>query len=340
MTEDGTSAGFVQAGDDAAASGEGQFRQLVDGAPVMLWRAGADRDWDWFNRRWLDYTGRPLDEETGHGWMRGVHPEDYARCREVHAQAFAQRRTFTMEYRLLRHDGQYRWLRDSGEPFRRDGEFAGYLGSCVDVTAYRQASQAQSMLIDELDHRVKNVLTLVQVLARQTFRSPEHAGQVAVFEARIKALADTHRMLREAGASSLDLRALLAGMLPGWTRDDARYRIEGPRIDVFPRAAVPLAIAFHELCTNASKYGAFSNEAGRIDVRWEISGDARPRLRLTWTEHDGPSVSDPGGGRGFGSRMLERVLAGQIEGQVGLVFAPEGLVCTLDAPMDQVGEAA
>lgn len=329
----------MSSGNDDSEIGERKFRELADSAPVMIWRARLDKECDWFNKRWLDYTGRPMEKELGSGWSTGVHPEDYERCVGTYMQAFDAREPFTMEYRLLRHDGQYRWLLDNGSPFQRQGEFAGYFGSCIDVTAYRLASDAQKMLIDELDHRVKNTLTIVQVLARQTFRSPDNATQLEAFEARIKALADTHRMLRQADDTTIDLRMMIGGMLPGWMDDRARYQIDGPSMGVYSQAAISLAIAFHELCTNAAHYGAFSNEAGNIDVRWEITAEPHPRWRLVWTEQDGPAVAEPVRGRGFGSRMLERVLASQIDGHVALVFDPQGLVCTIDAPLDRVGLA-
>lgn len=112
-----------------------EYRILVEQAPILIWRAGLDMLCDYFNERWLDFTGRTLEEEAGNGWTEGVHPDDYDRCLAVYTEHFARREVFEMEYRLRRHDGAYRWLFDRGVPFHDEsGEFAGYIGSCVDVT--------------------------------------------------------------------------------------------------------------------------------------------------------------------------------------------------------------
>src|SRR3712207_1756569 len=110
-----------------------QFRELADNAPVMIWRAGPDKLCDFFNKPWLDFTGRTLEQEIGNGWTEGVHPDDLDRCLSTYVEAFDARREFSMDYRLRRHDGEYRWVLDNGRPFYRAGnEFAGYFGSCID----------------------------------------------------------------------------------------------------------------------------------------------------------------------------------------------------------------
>jgi PAS domain S-box-containing protein len=113
---------------------EERFRAMADGAPVMMWMAGIDKLCTDFNRGWLDFTGRSLEEETGNGWAEGVHPDDLQRCLSIYVEAFDKRLAFTMEYRLRRHDGQYHWISDAGSPrFLPDGTFAGYIGCCVDI---------------------------------------------------------------------------------------------------------------------------------------------------------------------------------------------------------------
>src|SRR6188508_1397183 len=114
---------------------ESRFRTMADQAPVLLWMAGRDGLCDFFNQTWLRFTGRSLEEELGNGWAEGVHPEDFSRCMQVFLEAFVAQRPFAMEYRLKRHDGEYRWILDQGAPrFDGDGEFGGFIGSCVDIT--------------------------------------------------------------------------------------------------------------------------------------------------------------------------------------------------------------
>ena len=122
---------------------EERFRLLADTAPVMIWTAGTDRKCSYVNKTWLDFTGRPLEAELGDGWTEGVHPDDSSRCFETYTEAFERRESFEMEYRVRRKDGEYRWILDDGVPrFNTDGTFAGYIGSCLDITDRKLAEES------------------------------------------------------------------------------------------------------------------------------------------------------------------------------------------------------
>jgi PAS domain S-box-containing protein len=124
-----------------------EYRLLVEHSPVMIWRSGLDASCDYFNERWLAFTGRTLEQEVGNGWAEGVHPDDFDRCLSHYLDHFQRRELFEMEYRLRRHDGVYRWIFDRGVPFSDDtGTFAGFIGSCVDVDERRRAQEAQQQL--------------------------------------------------------------------------------------------------------------------------------------------------------------------------------------------------
>jgi len=165
-----------------------RFQIMADTAPVLLWMAGTDAHCTFFNRPWLAFTGRPLDMELGTGWAEGVHPEDFARCMDTYLAAFVARRAFRMEYRLRRADRQYRWLLDTGVPrFLPGGEFAGFIGSCIDITEGKLAH-------NELDRRVRERTAELEAFAyavSHDLRSPlrsidgfslalaeDHAGQL------------------------------------------------------------------------------------------------------------------------------------------------------------------
>ena len=128
--------------DDLADQGERFFRELADNAPVMIWRSGPDKLCDWFNKPWLDFVGRTMEQELGNGWAEGVHPDDFERCLKTFVDAFDARQRFSMMYRLRRADGVYREILDNGAPFYRGSVFAGYFGSCIDVSD-QQATEAQ-----------------------------------------------------------------------------------------------------------------------------------------------------------------------------------------------------
>lgn len=128
-----------------------EYQILVEQAPILIWRAGTDALCDYFNARWLDFTGRSLEQELGNGWAEGVHPDDMQRCLKTYLDAFGRHETFEMVYRLRRADGAYRWLHDRGVPrFNPGGAFAGYTGSCIDVTERVEAEQKQLRVLQGL----------------------------------------------------------------------------------------------------------------------------------------------------------------------------------------------
>jgi PAS domain S-box-containing protein len=132
---------------EAMRDSERRFRLIANSAAVMIWMSGTDKLWNYVNQPWVEFTGRPLEAALGHGWAEGVHPEDLKNCLDTYTRAFDLRESFKMEYRLRRHDGAYRWLLDFGVPrLNLDGAFAGYIGSCLDITDYKLAEEALASL--------------------------------------------------------------------------------------------------------------------------------------------------------------------------------------------------
>jgi len=193
----------------------------------------------------------------------------------------------------------------------------------------------RQLLVNELNHRVKNTMAIVQSLSAQTLRAERPTAEAREdFDGRLMALAGAHVLMTEAEWRSAPLRELVERTIEPFARGDgaARFSVSGPPATMPPKSAVAFALAVHELCTNAAKYGALSGEAGHVSIDWTLADAAEsPRLRLTWRETGGPPVVEPSR-RGFGSRLLERGLSAELKGDVRLTFPPEGLVCTIDAP--------
>ena len=215
---------------------------------------------------------------------------------------------------------------------------AGCLGAALQNIELMCSLQAEldhrQLLINELNHRVKNTLAIIQSLSTQTLRGDRPTPEArADFESRLLALAGAHALMTEADWRSVGLRELIDLTIRPFAQDAAeRFRLEGPLVTLPPKSAVAFALAVHELCTNSGKYGALRAEAGRVDMTWSLTGDgSNARLRFVWRESGGPAVIAPTV-RGFGSRLIERGLAVELKGDVRLHFPPEGLVCEMDVP--------
>jgi len=138
-----------------------EYELLIEQAPIMIWRANTSTECDYFNERWLSFTGRTMEQEMGNGWAEGVHTDDFQHCLDVYLTAFKKREAFEMEYRLRRHDGAYRWLFDRGVPiYDQDGTFVGYTGSCIDITERVEARQALRKAQEEELRQLKGLIPI------------------------------------------------------------------------------------------------------------------------------------------------------------------------------------
>lgn len=213
-----------------------------------------------------------------------------------------------------------------------DGVARGVFVEGSDVTEGVRAQEQQRLLLDELNHRVKNSLATVQSIAAQTLRnSPEPRAFRAAFEARLLSLSATHNLLTASswrGAALTDILNFELG-----PHGVERYDLDGPAVELTSSEALALCLLFHELATNAAKYGALSRAQGQVSIDWRVeqNGDGA-RLELHWVERGGPQVAPPSR-RGFGSRLIERSLQGEIGGEARLDFKPDGLLCAVSLPL-------
>jgi PAS domain S-box-containing protein len=207
------------------------------------------------------------------------------------------------------------------------------LAAVVDISSRKKAEAQRELLLAELNHRVKNTLAVVQGIAHQTFKETDPDSRHA-FEGRLVALSVAHNLLTRASWENASLEQLAADTLHVSGQAGERVSLSGPRILLPPREALAIAMALHELYTNAVKYGALSNDAGRVALEWSRTDGPNARLELVWREHGGPPVSPPKR-RGFGSLLLDRTLAHDLDGSVSMEFKPQGLVCSIIAPLPQ-----
>ncbi|PXA82652.1 histidine kinase [Caulobacter sp. D4A] len=228
--------------------------------------------------------------------------------------------------------GNVRWWDTTVSPVRDEaGRVVRVLAASHDVTAAMLAERHRQLLVNELNHRVKNTLAIVQSIAAQSLRNAGVDPAVRrAFEGRLMAIAATHNVLTDENWAAASLRQIVEGSLKPYLGGEHRATIAGPDLMVSPKPAVVMALAFHELAINALKYGALSVPGGEVEVGWASEPGAR--LVITWTEHGGPPVKTPTR-RGFGSRIIELALASELDGEVALDYRPEGLVCTVRAPL-------
>lgn len=207
-----------------------------------------------------------------------------------------------------------------------------------DITDRRSAEAQRDLLIKELEHRIKNTLTMVQSIADQTFRNSGLDPSIQrTFAARLVSLSNVHAVLTQRSWDSADLHELVAAAVgPHRSPEKDRFEIQGPILRLGPMAAVALSMAVHELCTNAIKYGALTADSGRVEIAWTVD---QGRLRWVWRELGGPAVAIPER-TGFGSRMIERSLAAQLSANVKIAYEPSGLICTIDAPLNAIRQDA
>tara|TARA_R110001606_G_scaffold71247_2_gene163077 strand:- start:24960 stop:25943 length:984 start_codon:yes stop_codon:yes gene_type:complete len=258
--------------------GEKEFKELADNAPVMIWRARPDKLCDWFNKPWQEFAGKTVDELFGYGWADDVHPDDLERCVGIYEAAFDARETFTMPYRLKRHDGEYRWLLDNGAPFYRDGVFSGYFGSCIDISELRELQKHQRVLLAELNHRVKNNLQLVisfLQLARMQAVAEETKGVLAAAISRIQGIGIIQTYLHKSTGGEVDLAEYLSTLAKAVMTSEAPGGSISMDVRPVPASfelASNLGLIVHELMTNAIKHGASSPL--RLSVGLLPSGNA------------------------------------------------------------------
>lgn len=330
----------TERGLSALRESEARFRHMADSAPALIWMTDESAQISFANMHFDHMFGlHTAAVLAGEDWRRIIFAEDYEAFATRFREAFAARLPFQADVRVVDQDGVVRWLRCEGVPRTDDtGNFLGYTGCNVDITDAKRAAEHQQLLIHELNHRVKNTLATVQSIAGQSLRrleGPEATAARAAFEARLLALARVHNVLTRESWDGAELGNVVADAIAPLDATEgqrSRFVVSGPALRLPPRLALSIAMALHELGTNAVKYGALSQEGGTVTIAWSVERQAEIRLILRWSEDGGPPVVAPTR-TGFGSRLIERSLARELDGEVQLLFAATGVVCTIEAPV-------
>jgi PAS domain S-box-containing protein len=278
-----------------------------------------------------DYSG---NEVTIEEFLKRVHPDDMERFSSVREAALdpVDPKPYVNEYRIVRRDGKVRWVESRGlayfEGAGLERRLVSFVGTVQDITERKEREEREHLLMREINHRAKNMLSVVDVIAHQTAaKNPKDF--VERFSERIQALSANQDLLIRNEWNGVEINDLVCAQLAHFADlIGPRIALVGPRLRLNPASAQAIGLALHELATNAGKYGALSTEIGRVDIGWGIDSNT---LTVSWTERDGPPVCKPKQ-RGFGTIVIEAMAEYSVDGAVDLDFALSGLTWRLTCP--------
>ncbi|WP_294391113.1 PAS domain-containing protein [uncultured Sphingomonas sp.] len=324
----------------ALIESEARFRTLVEGMPQLVWRAVDGGCWTWASPQWTTYTGLSMDDSLGHGWLQALHPDDRSAARAEWARASSGSH-FDVEARIYHKlQGRYRHFRTRASSVRgADGTILEWLGTSTDVDDLLKLQHRQKVLLAELQHRVRNMLTVVRSVFGRTVEAGGDLETIADhFSGRLNALARTQVIGSKTMRGETDLESLIRDeFLTVGVTDGPSVTIEGPSVSLPLKVAQTLGLAIHELTTNAVKYGAFAQSQAKLDVRWEINMDCgEPRsLDLSWIEQGMPAIAIQPSRRGFGRELIEEALPYQLGADTELEFRGGGVRCWIRLPLPE-----
>ncbi len=319
-----------------------RLKQAEQGRSLAL-AAGQMGSWDWDlatgEWKWDQGTYRifgvdPKTFKINVESIRAlVHPDDWRPLQEVSRGMAAGARTQQTEFRVVRPHGEIRWcIGTAAASVDAAGNVVRVSGVTADVTDRKEAEERQVLLAREVDHRARNTLAVIQSIIRLT-RAKSVKDYIQAIEGRIKALARAHTLLSDSRWNGADLATLVADELAPYRAGD-KIQCRGPDISLQPATAQGLALALHELATNAAKHGALSSPGGRIELDWALQPDA---LKLNWVENGGPVTSAPST-RNFGLKVIVASVEQQLSGKAAFDWDPNGLRCQLSVPRSELNK--
>src|SRR5262249_28798317 len=314
----------------ALADSEARFRATFENAAVGIAHLAPDLRWLRANKALCRILGYPVDELVTKSLQDITHPDDLAAdLARIEQMRDGKIESYDMDKRYLRKNGDIVWGRLTVGCVRKcDGSIDYFVSVVEDISARKAHEEQIHLLMREVNHRAKNMLSLVQAIARQT-AAPEPEDFIGRFTERIQALAANQDLLIRNEWQGVDVEDLVRAQLAHFADlMGSRIAVDGPKLRLNAAAAQAIGLALHELATNAGKYGALSVDAGRVDVDWQSDGEI---FAMSWTERNGPPVSPPEQ-RGFGTTVIASMAKRTVDGEVELDYAPSGLTWRLTCP--------
>lgn len=326
----------------ALNTSELRFKTLADTLPQNIFSADAQGRHVYFNSRWHEFTGHPQGPVHELDWIAYLHPQDHQLVMDAWQHSVRSGETYDIEYRYLHHSGQYRWMRVMAQPLRDEaGNVVHWFGAATDVHETRTLAMQRELVAKELDHRIKNLFAIVDGLIALTSREhPELKPLAAPLRARLGALHRAHGLLRVDTSASTEgpqsLQQLMNTVLEPYIQSrHGHVRVGGDDVQVHANAVTPLALVFHELATNAVKYGALRHAQGTLTILCRHQDE---HLHIKWQESNPGEHHDMQ--EGFGSRLLSMAVEMQLRGQFQRHWAERGPIIDITLPLSALQSAA
>jgi PAS domain S-box-containing protein len=325
----------LQASNARLLESEQQLRLATEAAEIGLWDVDNVTDTLFWPPRVKAMFGISPDVAVSLAdFYAGLHPDDKEATSAAYAAACdpQKRALYDVEYRAVgKEDGVVRWVAAKGRAvFDDDGKCVRVIGTAIDISKRKEAEERQVLLSREVDHRARNALAVIQSIIRLTHAKTVD-DYVQAIEGRIKALARAHTLLSDSRWHGADLATLVTEELAPYRAGD-KITIRGPDISLQPATAQGLALAVHELATNAAKHGALSSPNGKITLDWHLRGDS---LTLNWAENGGPVIAEPSS-RSFGLKVIVASIEQQLSGKTAFDWDPDGLRCEFSIPRSEL----
>ncbi|WIX06268.1 CheR family methyltransferase [Xanthomonas oryzae] len=328
----------------ALRSSEQRLRTLMEGIPQLVWRSLDGGRWTWSSPQWSGYTGQSDSESLELGWLQAVHPDDRALTMNAWLESGCSA-GLDIEHRLFNTTEQgYRWFHTRTAAVRDErGQVLEWLGTSTESDNLRRLQEEQRVLVAELQHRTRNLITVVQSVAKQTVQTSQNMSEFAVkFDDWLAALSRVQGLLSQSDNMPTTIGALLRMELDalGAEPDQKRIVVDGPNVALRKSTVQTLALALHELATNALKHGALAVDTGTLQIRWEVvsDSDTSARLRLLWIEEGASQQlrNDRDDASGFGRRLIEKALPYSHGAQTRYELSDTRLECEIQLPLHPV----